>query len=359
MYRAANVANIHITVLSVIRQILCLDESIYIRNARNKLSYNNLSLMNSSIAENVPDYEILLCLSDEILSQLDSTGIILTYNCMYIKASNASWRVFFGKIKRIYADGQTLFVNDYEFKFSPKMKFLKELESIVKNVIAQCDFSCCLQLAERNAPRKSEHNVRDKVFLIIRQLPCLDEPIFIRDTKDNLGLDELNQMRDSIAKNASIDEIMLCLCDEILPQLNSTGVILTYNCMYIKASNGTLQVSFDKIKRIFAGEHFLVVNNYEFKFSSKVKLLKEFEETVRDIIVQCDFSCSSLRVEKCKQENKESLTTKNKVENEKMTNEAEHGEHAGLSGHHALHIAHFALHHGKDVINAITKLFGV
>ena len=96
MYRAANVANIRNTVLSVIRQKLCLDESIYIRNARNKLSYNNLSLMNSSIAENVPDYEILLCLSDEILSQLDSTGIILTYNCMYIKASNASWRVFFG-----------------------------------------------------------------------------------------------------------------------------------------------------------------------------------------------------------------------------------------------------------------------
>ena len=358
MYRATNVANIRITVLSVIRQILCSDETIYIRNAEKK--FNDISLMNSSIAENVPDYEILLCLCDEILSQLDSTGVILTYNCMYIKTSNASWRVFFGKIKRIYADGQTLFVNDYEFKFSPKMKFLKELENIVKNVIAQCDFSCCLQLAERNAPRKNEHNVRDKVFLIIRQLPCLGEPIFIRDTKDNLGLDELNQMRDSIAKNVSIDDILLCLCDEILPQLSSTGIILTYNCLYIKASNGSLQVSFDKIKRIFAGEHFLIVNNYEFKFSPKVKLLKELEEAVRDIIVQCDFSYSSPRVEKCKQENKVPLPPKNKVENEKMTKDAEHGGHAGLSGHHVMHIAHFAYHHfGKDIINAITKLFGV
>ena len=296
MYRAANVTNIRITVLSVIRQILCSDESIYIRNAKNK--FNDLSLMNSSIAENVPDYEVLLCLCDEILSQLDSTGIILTYNCMYIKASNASWRVFFGKIKRIYADGHSLFVNDYEFKFSPKMKFLKELESIIKNVIAQCDFSCCLQLAERNAPQKNEHNVRDKVFLIIRQLPCLAEPIFIRDTKDNLGLDRLNQMRDSIAKNVSIDEFLLCLCDEILPQLSSTGIILTYNCMYIKAPNGSLQMSFDKIKRIFAAEHTLVVNDYELKFSSKMKLLKELEETVRDVITQCDFSCSSSHIEK-------------------------------------------------------------
>lgn len=144
MRRATNAADIRNTFLLMIRQLSYFDESIvYIRQERNLLSFGKLGLMRDSIAKDTPVEEVLFCMCDEVSPQLGITGIILTYNCMYIKASNASLQVSFDKVRSIYADGSSFFVNDHEFKFSPKFRLLKELVDVVKDSIARCDFSYC------------------------------------------------------------------------------------------------------------------------------------------------------------------------------------------------------------------------
>lgn len=144
MRRATNAADIRNTFLLMIRQLSYFDESIvYIRQERNLLSFGKLGLMRDSIAKDASVEEVLFCMCDEVSPQLGITGIILTYNCMYIKASNASLQVSFDKVRSIYADGSSFFVNDHEFKFSPKFRLLKELVDVVKDSIARCDFSYC------------------------------------------------------------------------------------------------------------------------------------------------------------------------------------------------------------------------
>ena len=144
MRRATNAADIRNTFLLMIRQLSYFDESIvYIRKERNLLSFGKLGLMRDSIAKDAPVEEVLFCMCDEVSPQLGITGVILTYNCMYIKASNASLQVSFDKVKSIYSDGSSFFVNDHEFKFSPKIRLLKELVDVVKDSIARCDFSYC------------------------------------------------------------------------------------------------------------------------------------------------------------------------------------------------------------------------
>lgn len=162
-------------------------------------------------------------------------------------------------------------------------------------------------------------DVRNRVLLTIRQLPYLDESIYIHQARNILSLDEISLMRDSVAKSVSIEEILLCLCDEILPQLGSTGIILTYNSMYIKSSKASLHVSFDKVKKIYADKSSLFVNDFEFKFSPKMKHLKELEDIVRDVITQCDFSCCSSHVEKYVLEHENALPQKNSSEKKDFT----------------------------------------
>ena len=165
MRRATNAADIRNTFLLMIRQLSYFDESIvYIRKERNLLSFGKLGLMRDSIAKDAPVEEVLFCMCDEVSPQLGITGVILTYNCMYIKASNASLQVSFDKVKSIYSDGSSFFVNDHEFKFSPKIRLLKELVDVVKDSIARCDFSYCPLHVEKYEPENdiAEGNESEK-----------------------------------------------------------------------------------------------------------------------------------------------------------------------------------------------------